>query len=177
MKDVKTLRKIRIDGHFAYVPLTQGYEAIIDADDVHLVEKWNWAAQVTRKRNGEIGNIYAFRKSKIMNAAKRIYMHRVVFNAPIGMEVDHINGYGLDNRKSNLRSATRAQNAKNQGLSIANTSGIKGVYWHKPSKKWRAIIRSNGKQITIGNYPSLEGAREAYRSASLRLHGEFGRLE
>lgn len=167
------IRPIRIEGNIAYVPLTLGYEAIIDADDVHLVEKFNWHALVKKH------TVYAVYTTPRDAHGKQqaILMHRVLMNAPADIQIDHWDGDGLNNRRTtNLRLATHQQNNQNQRVRGDNTSGIKGVSWHARSKKWRAGIRLNGKLNHLGLFTDLSEAAAAYATASSELHGEFGRL-
>lgn len=89
--------------------------------------------------------------------------------------VDHRNGNGLDNRRSNLRLATQAQNMSNRGRPTNNTSGYKGVSAGRLGG-WRAYITSRGKRLDIGTFASKEEAAEAYNAKALELHGEFARL-
>ncbi len=87
--------------------------------------------------------------------------------------IDHIDRNPLNNVWTNLRSATHAGNAMNSSLRRDNKSGIKGVIWSKCASKWAASIRANGKQYHLGTFENKVDAGEAYRKASLRLHGEF----
>jgi hypothetical protein len=167
----RTIRTIRIEGNIAYVPLTRGYEAIIDADDVPLVDAWNWTAIVG------LSNVYAFRNYWKDKSKRRVYLHRAIMGEPDGFQVDHINGNGLDNRRVNLRLATRSQNQHNRGANFNNTSGFKGVTWHNGAKKWQAQIAFCGKNKYLGCYDTLEAAHAAYAEASLKYHGEFRRLQ
>jgi AP2 domain/HNH endonuclease len=169
---MKPIRPIRIERDFAYVLLTKGYKAIIDAADVHLVEGFNWCAFVGKR------TVYAVRSSPRDADGKQraIHMHRVLMDAPPHLEVDHKDGDGLDNRRSsNLRLATSAQNRHNQRISSDNTSGVKGVHWNKNSNKWRVQIMLNGKRKHLGYFNERELAATAYARASAELHGEFGR--
>ncbi len=101
-------------------------------------------------------------------------MHRIIMNAPVGKQVDHINHNGLDNRKENLRLATPAQNQANQKLSKANTSGFKGVSFDKKKKKWAAYI---GKQSrNLGRFLDIRDAARAYNDAAKLAYGEFAKL-
>lgn len=163
-------RPVRIDGDVAYVPLTKGYEAMIDASDVELVDSFNWQALVGSHA------VYAQRIDRSGSKKKTIRMHRVISGAGHGLEVDHINGNGLDNRRSNLRVATHQQNLQNQRISKTNNTGFKGVSWHKTARKWRARITVSGKETHLGFFPSLEAAHAAYAIASSRMHGDFGRV-
>ena len=167
------IRQIRVQGNVAYVPLTQGHEAIIDAADVALVEGVNWCSKPTKWA------VYAVRNTPRDSNGKQGWeaMHRVIMGATAGVFVDHISGDGLDNRRKNLRFATNTQNQHNRRLCRASTSGLKGASLHKPSGMWRARIRCSGKQYDLGSFDTAEEAHAAYCEASRRLHGEFGRVE
>jgi len=107
---------------------------------------------------------------------KNILLHRFIVSCPAGMQVDHINGNVLDNRRSNLRICDHAENMRNRRISKNNTSGYKGVSWEKKKRKWGASIKVNRKTIHLGWFNDLEKAYEAYVAASQKYHGEFGRI-
>lgn len=167
---------IRIEGDIAYVALTRGYEAIIDVEDVSLVESFNWTALIDRRKDGSVRRVYAVRKEGFGKSRRSVLMHRTIGKTPHGLDTDHHDGDGLNNRKINLRSATVAQNAHNQGLSISNTSGHKGVHWNKRRGMWQARIRVPGERRHIGYYRCKTAAAIAYAKKSLELHGDFGRV-
>lgn len=168
----KELRPIRVEGDIAYIPLTQGYEAIIDAVDVPLVNKWNWKVQIGKWAK------YAVRcDGRTGPHNKAIRLHRHIMEAPDGIKVDHRNGDGLLNRRENLRLATSAQNSQNQRLRKTNTSGVKGVSWHGRSGKWRVQICVNRKVKYVGVFVEIGAAKAAYENASVAMHGEFSRFE
>lgn len=108
---------------------------------------------------------------------KAINLHRLVMDAPAGIDVDHINGNTLDNRRENLRLATRAQNCWNRKLPRTNTSGYKGVSWRKDKECFTASITTHGKRLFLGFFPKAEEAAEARRLASIEQHGDFARSE
>jgi len=85
-------------------------------------------------------------------------------------DIDHINRRRLDNRMLNLRQATRSENLQNKALSEKNTSGRKGVYWHKRAGKWLAQIKADGKHHYLGLFSDIELAARAYQLASVDLH-------
>lgn len=87
--------------------------------------------------------------------------------------IDHINQDKSDNSISNLREASPRQNKYNQGLTTRNTSGFKGVSFHKASGKWRAQINHNNATKYLGLYGTAEEASMAYDKASKEIHGEF----
>jgi hypothetical protein len=163
----RKIRPIRIEGNIAYVPLTKGYEAIIDADDVQLVSAFNWTAFVRPH------TVYACRRDYPSN--KTILLHRFLIGQSCKYQVDHCDCNGLNNMRENLREATPSQNQHNKRRSLANKSGFKGVRWHERAQKWNARIHANGTEVYLGLFDSPQLAHAAYARASAELHGEFGR--
>jgi hypothetical protein len=114
------------------------------------------------------------------NRIKKTHLvHRLVMMAFLGLQpdelVDHINGDSLDNRLSNLRKCTLAQNGYNSKKPKNNKSGYKGVCFQQ--NKWRASIHVNGKQKFLGYYDTPEEAHAAYCAAAREYYGEFARFE
>lgn len=103
-------------------------------------------------------------------------MHREIMNAPKGMEVDHANRNTLDNRRENLRLATRHQNAMNMGIFANNTSGFPGVTYQRQERKWQSRIWANGKRHSLGRFESPEKAYAAYKLAAAKHRGEFSNV-
>lgn len=93
------------------------------------------------------------------------------------VDVDHINGSGSDNRIKNLRLAQDSQNQSNVRIRLDNTSGVKGVSWHKRIKKWAATIQKTDggilKRYHLGYFDCIEDAGYAVRAKREELHGEF----
>jgi len=89
--------------------------------------------------------------------------------------IDHRDGDRTNNRFSNLREATMAQNAGNSKKSKNNISGFKGVSWHREQGKWRAEISCQNKRYWLGFFTSALEAHQAYAEASRRLFGDFAR--
>ena len=87
--------------------------------------------------------------------------------------VDHIDNNSLNNSLINLRWATDQENQRNTKICSKNTSGVKGVGFHKSKNKWRASIKINGKLVQIGSYHTLEEAKEARQAKAKQLFGEF----
>ncbi len=106
---------------------------------------------------------------------RTVFLHRAILDAKPGQIVDHRDGDPLNNQKNNLRFCTHIQNCQNSRVPSNSTSGIKGVVWHKRSKKWVVRIRNCGKRIHVGSYVSKDNAAKAYMEAAKRLHGEFAR--
>jgi hypothetical protein len=171
-------RPIRIDGDLAYVTLTKGYVAVIDAADAERdeVRNWSWSAQVCYLATGEVRTVYAHRKDHSPGAnGRKVYLHRVLVEATEGVLVDHKDGDALNCRRENLRFATRAENARNSRVRSHNASGVKGVRWDKRKGRFYASIIRDGRSIRLGGFSTAEEAGAAYAAASERLHGEFGR--
>jgi hypothetical protein len=126
------------------IELTRGYVALVDAQDVEFLQEWKWYARLNN------GIIYA--GSKI--GERYTFMHRLILSAAKGLGVDHRNGNGLDNRRSNLRLATNSQNQMNRGLQRNNTSGFKGVSFDRRRGLWMAKIYVERKYHFLGYFSS-----------------------
>lgn len=85
-------------------------------------------------------------------------------------DIDHINRIRTDNRIMNLRPVTRSENLQNTLIGPKNSSGYKGVYWHKKASKWIAQIKSNGVYRYLGLFEKLEDAAMAYSNAASVHH-------
>lgn len=154
------------------IKLTKGRRAVIDLIDADLAA-YKWGAYGDLKRN----NAYAAREVKgKMQRLHVIIMERILGRAMLpGEEVDHIDSDTFNNRRDNLRVATRAQNTRNTKLRSNNTSGYKGVSWHKYA--WMAQIMFEGKKIYLGLFKTPEEAHEAYCEAAKKYFGEFARFK
>jgi len=91
-------------------------------------------------------------------------------------QIDHINENPFDNRWGNLRAATKSQNMRNIKTIKSNTSGHKGVGFHRPTSRWRATIKADGVQYHLGLFDTIEEAMEAYANAANKLHGLFAKF-
>ena len=102
--------------------------------------------------------------------------HRLIYLWHFGTVpefIDHINGVKNDNRPENLRPATRAQNGANRSKPASNTSGFKGVSFHKGTGKFKGQIKINGRLIYLGLFSDPESAHAAYIEAAKHIHREF----
>ena len=131
--------------------------ALIDLSDIEKVGKHRW---------------YASTKGYV-KSQDNLRLHRLVMDAPDGYLVDHVNRIPLDNRKSNLRLCTPAENSRNVGISQANSTGFKGVYFEKLNNKYRARIKYNGKRVSLGCYENAVDAAIAYDKKAIELFGDF----
>lgn len=107
------------------------------------------------------------------------YAHRLAWFYVHGRwpthQIDHVDRDRQNNRISNLREATNAENGRNSIAAPRNTSGFKGVSWHRNCEKWKAQIKYNGRQMHIGLFDSAEAAHDAYAIKAKKLHGKFAR--
>jgi hypothetical protein len=145
------------------ITLTQGRIALVDDSDFEYINQWKWYAALSTHTS------YAMRRDK---NGKTVYMHRVITNAPQGMDVDHLNRDGLDNRRSNLRVCTTAENTRRSYKKSTNKTGYKGVSWDKVNKKFVSQIMLNGKGIKIGRFNTAEEAARAYDKKAVEIYGD-----
>jgi hypothetical protein len=158
--------------------LTQGMVALVDDEDYGRVAHFKWHA--SRRKS----TWYARRNVQLPSGRWTAeYMHRVVMRSGPEIHIDHTNGNGCDNQKSNLRTATQRENMRNSGKHAVAASRFKGVSWHRKSHKWHArinsgVIGSNGKarEVSLGYYDDEEAAAHAYNGAALASFGVFARL-
>jgi len=145
-----------------------GRQAVaVDECDAWLLDAHRWQAVYCKP-----GQCYYVMASM---GGKTIYLHRMIMDPPPGMTVDHINGDPLDNRRCNLRLATRSQNQMNRRTQSNNTSGFKGVSLFKRTGKYRAYIMVAGKETHLGYFATAEEASAAYQAALAMHHGDFAR--
>ncbi|WP_333611695.1 HNH endonuclease [Brevundimonas bullata] len=149
-------------GGVGVVPLTRGLEAIVDLSELPAVRPFNWFASCSPS-----GHAYAQRSIVVKGKQTVILMHRVIAAAPAGLEVDHLNGNGLDNRRTNLRVCSHNDNMKNQVMHRINRIGLKGV-WAEEGR-FRAKIQHNGRTIHLGSFRTADEAAAAYRGAEKAL--------
>jgi hypothetical protein len=107
----------------------------------------------------------------------KIFAHRLAWIYMTGRQplydIDHINLNRADNSWNNLREATRSENKANTTPPVTNTSGVKGVSWHKHRKNWRATIKIDGKAKHLGSFADIEEAKAAYEKTAAEMFGNF----
>lgn len=153
------------------IPLNQGKFALVDDDDFEYLNQWKWYAW--KNRNCWYSTRSEFiskRRNSRRPNTKIVIMHRVIMNAPKGIDVDHINGDALDNRKINLRLVTNRQNAQNRH--VTTSSKYPGVSWFKTRNKWRSYITIGGKFKHLGYFEDEKEAAMAYEKALRHFVGE-----
>lgn len=169
---MRQVRPIVKSGEVAFIELTKGYRATIDAVDIPLVEGRNWSALTSPRRNA----IYACRVEIIDGKQHMILLHRLILGLAGDDQGDHRDGDGLNNRRYNLRICTHADNQINKRVRSDSSSGLKGVVWESRSGRWRSEIQLHGKKKWLGYFDTPEAAHAAYCAAAPLLHGEFASI-
>lgn len=164
----RAIRPCIVVGDDCFVPLTQGQMAIVDASDHDLVMRHNWHAD----KINEAG----FYVARRLPGRKIEYLHRLLAGAENGLQVDHIDGDTLNNRRSNLRACTARQNQRNRKPWSRGTSKFKGVSWSTSGRKWRAGIKVGTKSRSLGRFTNELEAARAYDRAASEHFGEFAWL-
>jgi hypothetical protein len=133
-------------------------ETFIDAEDferIDVVPKWG----VSKTKNRETFYVQGYYEGRTIG------MHRWIMNPPLDKVVDHINRNPLDNRRCNLRILTQGENLQNKRVYKNSKSGVRGVYWDKIQKLWKAQYRLNGKAKHLGRFETIEEAEKVVKEA------------
>jgi hypothetical protein len=167
-----TYRLLRFGYSFRRIDLGEGEWTILDPVDYYRFGNLKW----TISGNGR--KFYAARFVKIgPGKTKTLRLHREIMNPPPGLLVDHRNGDGLDNRRANLRLATRSQNMYNKPKTKSKTSSrFIGVSFDKGRRKWETRIYYQKRKIWLGRFDDEIDAAKAYDEAAKKYHEEFARL-
>jgi hypothetical protein len=149
------------------INLTKDKVALISNKDFKRVSTHKW-----RSHSAHNGKLYA----ATGQGKDLILMHRFILEIKDETQVDHRDGNGLNNTRSNLRKATPSQNLANRGLQSNNRSGFKGVSYCRTRHKWLANIKHNGRSINLGRFNTKRAAAKAYDKAARSIFGEFAYL-
>ena len=164
-KSRKKYNTYDLSGEYGIGYTSKGEEFWFDLEDYDLIKNYCWMIS----HNGYVITDI----SKSNNKLPKIQMHRLVMDCPENLFIDHKNHNTFDNRKYNLRIATKSQNAMNQIIKTNNTSGIAGVSWDKDVQKWSAYIMLNYNKIHLGYYEDFDKAVEARKNAEEGLFGNW----
>ena len=153
-----------LSGTYGIGYTSKGEEFYFDLEDYDKIKNYRWYI-----------NCDGYVVTTINETHSKIKMHRIVMNVLDSPKilVDHIYHNRNDNRKSQLRLVNNQQNQCNTVVAKDNTSGYKGVYWHKKRNKWEALISYNNKQIYLGLYDDIEDAIRVRQQAEIKYFGEY----
>lgn len=140
--------------------------ALVDDNDYTWLNQYRWNPEVKSHRNA----IYA---RGYING-EHIFMHRMLL--PDTIQVDHIDGNGLNNQRDNLRKADNSINNMNKEKRRKGTSKYKGVSWHRKTGKWKSSISLNNKELNLGEFITEIEAAKIYDSKATELFGEYAKL-
>ena len=152
------MKKIKLVDHLIY--------AEVDDEDYEILSRYDW--YLNKKKCGSYACTF-------INGVS-IYMHQMILPVDGELSVDHIDGNGLNNIKSNLRPATRSQQNQNRRKREDTSSDYKGVCWDKSRGLWQVHIQVNGKYKSLGRFKSEIKAARIYNEAALKYFGEFAKL-
>lgn len=177
-------------GRMTTIPLSAAYRcknsgkyvAIVDDEDFAFVSQWNWMANVRRSSKSP-AYVRARRTDRSAGPAATVDMHVAIWErafgaVPIGLTVDHIEhgSYGaLDNRRANLRLATRKDQQGNR-RKRASSANFKGVVRDQKLERWHAYITIDARTVNLGGFNSEVDAAVAYDRAAVKHFGVFAKL-
>lgn len=145
-----------------------GEIALVDSGDLERISAHRWWL---RRAYGSRDKVYVYTQF----CGRTVYLHRFLLDAGPDVSVDHVDGNGLNNRRTNLRLGTVSQNNANRG-GYSNRTGFRGVYFKRRNGTYQARLSSNGVARSLGHYADPADAARAYDAAALGAFGEFARL-
>ncbi len=156
------------------IQLTKGKVTIVDDEDFDLINSYKWKVSKSHSNiNYAIRNAWDGKQKKYRKES----IHRVIMGVTnSNIFIDHIDGDGLNNCKSNLRICTHSQNACNRKSAIGSSSQYLGVSLIKSTGKWLALIRKDKRLYYLGVFNIEAHAALAYNKAAQKFHGEFASL-
>lgn len=144
------------------------YTVFVDDNDYKLVRNYRWHID---KRSY---TIYASTNIMKNGRSTKIYIHRLIMGYNENFDIDYVNRNGLDNRRVNLRWATRSQNGLNR---VKNTkSKYKGISFNRSTGKWETYITKDGKHKWLGSFENKLEAAKAYDKAAIYYFGNYALL-
>lgn len=162
-KQLKKYNQYDLSGEYGIGwTLNTNHEFYFDVEDYDKIKDYCWSEHIHKTGN------YRSLDARDPVTHKIIRMHYLITDK----YSDHINLNTLDNRKENLRSVTRNQNAQNHSLRQDNTSGFSGVTWNKEHQHWRAQINANKVHYFLGSFNTKEEAIVARLQAELHYFGK-----
>lgn len=134
------------------IHISKGLLMLVDEVDYDYMSQWLWSANPCRCTTYAVRNL----SGRLLSAHIAVAQQMGIYDP--SLEVDHIDGCGLNNTRGNLQMLTHADNGRKQRLSRKNTSGYRGVGWDKSRNKWKAYIRVGGRMVKQSRHGTLEEA-------------------
>lgn len=150
------------------IQLLKGLVALIDPEDIDLVSGHRWFANKNKK-----GALYVRANTREHGKIKIVLMHRLIMSPGSGLVIDHIDGNGLNNQRSNLRVCTHSENMRNSKGRSHSQTGVRNVRLNKKSGKYEVCVRVESIRHRKSGFASLEDASQYAISLRAKLHGEF----
>lgn len=164
-------RTYKVDGTLCRrIALTDGFYALVEAQDFEWLSQWTWYVGVDSRKKYK----YATRATGVRNNHRSIMMHCVITATKVPQRCDHKNFITLDNRRSNLRSCTHAQNVAHQRKHAGRE--FIGVYWHRKSGLWHARVSKGGREFCDGYFKTAKEAAKMRDQLAMKHFGEFAVL-
>src|SRR4030095_4783221 len=153
------------------IELSQNKVALVDDEDFERVNQKKWHAVESR------GACYAAHSYYVDGKQHRVFLHRFLLGLKPGdgLECDHRNGNGLDNRRTNIRRATASENNRNRRLFKSNKSGWTGVSWNWKYRRWQEHAIVDGRWTNLGQFTNKDEAIAARRQAEAKHYAEFAK--
>lgn len=154
------------------IQLTKGQFALVDEEDFDYLNQWKWHACKYKT------TFYARRTIRLKNGKKaQIHMHRLILElTDPSILCDHIDHNGLNNCRSNLRTANYSQSITNRNSHTDSISKYLGVTWDKNRGKWMVRICKDRNHFNLGRFDDEKDAAKCYNEKAIELHGEFANL-
>lgn len=139
-----------------------------------------WRVQRGKARVGkQAGNLTDDGYLRLGLEGSYYFIHRIIWKMVTGQEppelIDHEDTNKSNNKWTNLRPATEAENNRNRGMDKRNVSGVKGVTWNSFYRQWQAVVVVDKKHVDFGRFNSIEEAAQAIKGQRELLHGAFAR--
>lgn len=150
------------------IPLTQGMTAIIDDQDAELVAGYTWHAAHVHQ------SFYAQTRVVLNGRPTSLQMHRLIMQPKLGEQVVHVDGNGLNNCRSNMRTCSKGERVPGRRRQRRNRTGFIGVFPHH--RKFIACIGVGKKQVYLGLFKTAAEAAAARDEAARKQHGDLARL-